>query len=254
VSADVQAPILAGKVAVVTGATRGIGRAIALRLGRAGARVAFNWLQQAEAAARVQDDQRAVGREGWAVRLDVVDFGGSQAFVTEVRQRLGEVDILVNNAGVVLDRPLYAMSEEDWDVVVDTNLKGAFNLSRAVLPRMMKRGQGRIVNIASVSALRGLPGQANYAASKAGLLGLTRALAAETARFGVTVNAVAPGFVDTDMVRGLPEERRTQILKSIPMARLGQEDEVAQAVLFLCSDAAAYITGAVLPVDGGLLL
>jgi 3-oxoacyl-[acyl-carrier protein] reductase len=254
VSADVQAPILAGRTAVVTGATRGIGRAVALRLGRAGARVAFSWLSRAEAAEHVLAELRALGCEAHGVRLDVGDFTGSQAFAEDVRSRFGPIDILVNNAGVVVDRPLYAMTEADWDVVVDTNLKGAFNMARAVLPRMMKRGAGRIVNIASVSALRGLPGQANYAASKAGLLGLTRALASESARFGVTVNAVAPGFIDTDLVRTLPEERRAQILKGIPMARLGGEDEVAQAVLFLVSDAATYITGAVLPVDGGLLL
>jgi 3-oxoacyl-[acyl-carrier protein] reductase len=253
-SEDLQYPVLAGKVAVVSGGTRGIGRAIALRLARAGARVAFCYQREEEAAARLRDDLASLGRAAYGERVDVANGTACQAFASEVRARLGDAAVLVNNAGIVADRPLYAMTEEEWDLVLDTNLKGAFNLTRAFLARMMKQGGGRVVNIASVSALRGLPGQASYAASKAGLLGFTRALAAETARFGVTVNAVAPGYVDTDMLRSVPAEKRAALQKSIPLGRLGSEDDVAQAVLFLASDAAAYVTGAVLPVDGGLLL
>jgi 3-oxoacyl-[acyl-carrier protein] reductase len=245
---------LADRVALVTGGSRGIGRAIALRLAQAGARVAIAYRSRDAEATSLLAELRALGREAHAERLDVADFAATQAFAEGVRTRFGDVDVLVNNAGVVVDRPLFAMSEADWDVVLDTNLKGAFNLSRAVLGRMMRRGSGRIVNIASVSGLRGVPGQANYAASKAGLVGLTRALAAESARFGVTVNAVAPGFIDTEMLRSMPDDKRSDLTKHIPMARLGSEQDVAEAVLYLVSDAAAYVTGAVLPVDGGLLL
>ena len=253
-SPDLGASPLADRVAVVTGGSRGIGRAIALRLAQAGARVAFAYRSREADAASLLVELRTLGRDAHAEKFDVADFAAAQAFAADVRSRFGDVDILVNNAGVVVDKPLFAMSEADWDVVLDTNLKGAFNLSRAVLGRMMRRGSGRIVNIASVSGLRGVPGQANYAASKAGIVGLTRALAAESARFGVTVNAVAPGFIDTEMLRSMPEEKRGDLAKHIPMARLGSEGDVAEAVLYLASDAAAYVTGAVLPVDGGLLL
>lgn len=253
-SPDVVTLPLADRVALVTGGSRGIGRAIALRLAGAGARLAIAYRSRDEDAASLVADLRAIGREAHAEKLDVADFAAAQAFVDGVRSRFGDVDVLVNNAGVVVDRPLFAMSEADWDIVLDTNLKGAFNLSRAVLGRMMRRGSGRIVNIASVSGLRGVPGQANYAASKAGLVGLTRALAAESARFGVTVNAVAPGFIDTEMLRSMSDDKRGDLTKHIPMGRLGSEQDVAEAVLYLVSDAAAYVTGTVLPVDGGLLL
>lgn len=253
-SPDVDLPALDGRVCVVTGATRGIGRSIALTLGGAGARVAFAYRKSEEAARTLLEELRGLGREAHAARLDVADFEAAQSFAEEVLEKLGDVDVLVNNAGVIADKPLFSMSEEEWDRVLDTNLKGAFNVTRAFLGRMMKRGGGRIVNVSSVSALRGVPGQANYAASKAGLLGFTRALAAEAARFGVTVNAVAPGFIDTDILQGFSEEKRARIAGSIPMRRLGKEAEVARAVHFLASDAASYITGAALPVDGGLLL
>jgi NAD(P)-dependent dehydrogenase (short-subunit alcohol dehydrogenase family) len=176
------------------------------------------------------------------------------AFAAGVRGTLGAVDIVINNAGVVADKPLFSMTEGEWDQVLDTNLKGAFNFTQAFLSRMLKRGGGRVINVASVSALRGLAGQTNYAASKAGMLGFTRALAAETARFGVTVNAIAPGYIETEMLATIPEDKRAKITKSVPMGRLGTEDDVAEAVLYLASDGAAYVTGIVLPVDGGLLL
>jgi 3-oxoacyl-[acyl-carrier protein] reductase len=238
---------LAGKVAVVTGGSRGIGAAISRELARAGAKVAVNCRSGQEAAEEVAAE---VG--GAAFRGDVADPGEAQALIEQVEAQLGDVDLLVNNAGVTRDTLIARMTDEDWEVVIDTNLRGTFNTSRAVARKMLRRRAGAIVNLTSVVGLHGNPGQANYAASKAGIIGLTKALARELGSRGVRVNAVAPGYIDTELTRVLPEQARNAILANTPLGRLGEPEDVAAAVRFLCSDDAAYVTGEVLLVDGGL--
>ena len=241
---------LSGKVALVTGGSRGIGRAIAGRLHGAGAKVAIVARDEARARAAAA----ALGERALAVAADVADAEQVARAVAEVEKTLGPVDILVNNAGVTRDGLLVRMSEADWDGVLDANLKGAFHTMKVVTRGMMKRRFGRVINISSVVGLMGNAGQANYAASKAGLIGLTRSVARELASRNILVNAVAPGFIDTDMTRELTEEQRTQLLAQIPLSRLGTGDDVANAVLFLASDLASYITGQVLVVDGGMVM
>lgn len=240
--------------AIVTGATRGIGRAIALELGRRGCHVAFNYAHSAEQAAGLLSELKRTGVEALSFQADVADLQQVKKMVEAVKEKFEKIDFLVNNAGITRDRPLYAMTEEDWDRVIETNLKGAFNICRSVILGMMKAKRGKILNISSISGITGLPGQVNYSASKAGLIGLTKALAKETAKLHITVNCLALGFIETDMTAGLQAAQREQILAMIPAGRAGTVEEVAEVAAFMLSDASRYITGQVLQVDGGLAM
>lgn len=245
---------LAGKVAIVTGASRGIGRAIALRLAAQGAKVVVNYQKSAEAAAQVVDAIRAAGGEAVAVQANVGKFDQAHALVKAATEAFGRVDIVVNNAGTTRDNLIALLKEEDWDVVLDTNLKSAWNMAKAVARPMMKQRYGRIVNITSVSGLAGQGGQSNYSASKAGMIGLTKSLAKELGARNITVNAVAPGFVPTELSSTTPPEMQEIMLKMTPLGRYGTAEDIANAVAFLVSDEASYITGQTLSVDGGLVM
>ena len=241
-----------GKTAVVTGGSRGIGRAICLELARGGANGMLCYAGNEQAALDTVAACEALGAKAAAMRCDVSKTDEVKALVDAALQQFGAVHILVNNAGITRDGLLMTMKEDAWDQVLDTNLKGAFLTMKAVARTMMKQRYGRIVNLSSVVGLHGNAGQVNYAASKAGVIGMTKSLAKELASRGVTVNAVAPGFIDTDMTAALPQAARDALLPTIPTQRLGAAEEVAQAVAFLASDQAAYITGQVLAVDGGM--
>lgn len=243
---------LTGKIALVTGGSRGIGRAICLELARQGTNVAVNYAGNSAAAQETVAACEALGVQAIAIQANVADPQACQDMVKTVLDTFGHIDILVNNAGITRDGLLMTMKEDAWDQVLDTNLKGAFLTMKAVARTMMKQRYGRIVNLSSVVGLHGNAGQVNYAASKAGVIGMTKSLAKELASRGVTVNAVAPGFIDTDMTAALPQAARDALLSTIPTQRLGAAEEVAQAVAFLASDQAAYITGQVLAVDGGM--
>jgi 3-oxoacyl-[acyl-carrier protein] reductase len=244
---------LANQIAVVTGAGRGIGRAIALKFAAEGADVACV-SRTAENSEKVAGEVRALGRKAWAYAVDVADAASVNAAAEKILADAGRVDILVNNAGVTRDGLLMRMSDEDWDTVLNTNLKGAFLFTRALSRSFIKQRSGRIINVASVIGLIGNAGQANYAASKAGLIGLTKSTAREFASRGISVNAIAPGFIETDMTAGLKEEWKAELLKKIPLNCLGQSEDVAHAALFLASPGARYVTGQVLTVDGGMVM
>jgi len=241
---------LSGRVALVTGASRGIGRATALALARQGARVVA--AARADHAAGVAADIEAAGGEALALAVDVTDASSVDAMVSAVMDRFGRVDVLVSNAGITRDQLLLRMSREDWDAVLATNLTAAFTCAQAVLRPMVKQRAGRIITISSVVGQAGNAGQANYAASKAGLIGFAKALALEVASRGITVNVLAPGLIETDMTRALGEGAHESWAQKIPMGRLGRPEDVADAVCFLASDEASYITGQVLAVNGGM--
>ncbi len=245
-------PELDGRIALVTGGSRGIGAAISRELAAAGAHVAVNYARDAESAGTVCDAVREAGGEATAVQGDVSSAEGAAALVAAVESDVGPVDILVNNAGITRDDLIMRLSEEDWRDVIDTNLGGAFFTCRALSRPMLKRRSGAIVNITSIVGVHGNAGQSNYAASKAGLIGLTKALAKELGARGIRVNAIAPGYIATELTDALPDQAREAILSNTPLGRLGEPDDVARAVRFLCSDAAAFVTGEVLAVDGGL--
>lgn len=240
------------KVAVVTGSSRGIGRAIALRLAEGGARVVVNFRRDEAGAEEVVAQISAGGGRAIAVQADVSDVKQAQTLIDSAKATFGRVDILVNNAGTTRDTLLMRMSEEDWDLVIDTNLKGTFNCIKAVSRQMVRQRYGRIVNITSVAGLVGNVGQANYASAKAGLVGLTKTVAKELGSRGITCNAVAPGFVYTELTASLPPDLVQQAIDRTPLGRVGEAEDMAAAATFLASDDAAYITGQVIAVDGGL--
>ncbi len=244
---------LLGKVALVTGGGQGIGRAVVLALARNGADVAISDIN-AETAKTTAEEIRGIGRRFLVIEADVSRFEDGERMIRETVETLGRIDILINNAGITRDKLMLRMSEEDWDVVLDVNLKGAFNCTRSAVRYMARQKGGRIVNIASVVGLMGNAGQANYAASKAGLIGFTKTVGREFASRGITVNAVAPGYIDTPMTQVLPEKAKEELRRLIPMDRLGTPEDVANAVMFLVSSASDYVTGQVLQVNGGLYM
>ncbi len=245
--------MLKGQVALVTGASRGIGRAIALELGVQGATVIGTATSEV-GAADIQQGLDAAGVVGWGALLNVTDSASCEALISEIEKKYGPVSILVNNAGITRDNLAMRMKDDEWDAVAETNLKAVFRMSKLVMRGMMKARHGRIVNITSVVGAAGNPGQANYAAAKAGVAGMSRALAQELGSRNITVNCVAPGFIDTDMTKALGDDQKSALTQKIPLGRLGQAEEVAAAVAFLVSPKAGYITGAELHVNGGMYM
>ena len=243
-----------GKVALVTGAGKGIGKEIALELARGGAKCVINYASSATGAESVAEEIRAMGSEAMTYKCDVSDADAVQKMITDVMEQYGRIDILVNNAGITKDGLMLKMTEADFMAVLDINLKGAFNCMKAVTKPMMKQRYGRIINITSIVGIIGNAGQVNYAASKAGLIGMTKSAARELASRNITVNAVAPGFIKTDMTDVLPDSVKEQLLAQIPMKKLGQTGDIANAVCFLADEKASYITGQVLQVNGGMAM
>ncbi|MFT9599202.1 3-oxoacyl-[acyl-carrier-protein] reductase [Mesobacillus sp.] len=245
---------LEGKVALVTGASRGIGREIAFELAREGASVAVNYAGSESKALEVVEEIKAMGRDAFAIQADVSNSESVTDMTKETIERFGKIDILVNNAGITKDNLLMRMKESEWDDVININLKGVFLCTKAVTRQMMKQRSGRIINISSIVGVSGNPGQANYVAAKSGVIGLTKTSAKELSSRGITVNAVAPGFITTDMTDKLNEDVKTEMLKQIPLARFGEPKDIARTVIFLASEDSAYMTGQTLHVDGGMVM
>ncbi|MDF9417073.1 3-oxoacyl-[acyl-carrier-protein] reductase [Bacillus altitudinis] len=246
--------MLTNKTAVVTGASRGIGRSIAIDLAKKGANVVVNYSGNEAKANEVVDEIKALGQQAFAVKADVSNAEEVQALMKQAVDTFGSIDILVNNAGITKDNLLMRMKENEWDDVININLKGVFNCTKAVTRHMMKQRSGRIINVASVVGVCGNPGQANYVAAKAGVIGLTKTTAKELASRHITVNAVAPGFISTDMTDKLDENVQTEMLKQIPLARFGAPEDISNVVVFLASEGAGYITGQTIQVDGGMVM
>ncbi|MEK5392021.1 3-oxoacyl-[acyl-carrier-protein] reductase [Margalitia sp. FSL K6-0131] len=245
---------LEGKVALVTGSSRGIGREIAIEFAREGADVVVNYAGSEAKAKEVAEEIQAMGRNAIIYQCNVANSDEVQNMVKDTTQHFGKLDILVNNAGITRDNLLMRMKDDEWDDVINTNLKSVFLTTKAVTRQMMKQRSGKIINVASIVAISGNPGQANYVAAKAGVIGLTKTTAKELASRGITANAIAPGFITTDMTDKLPEDLKAEMLKQIPLARLGQPKEVAKVAVFLASDDSNYLTGQTLHVDGGMVM
>lgn len=246
--------LLDNKVALVTGASRGIGRAIAVAMAKAGAKVVVNYAGNTAAAQDVINEIESFGGKAIAVQADVAQTEAVESLLKQTLDAYGRVDILVNNAGITRDNLLLRMKEDDWDAVMNTNLKGIFHCTKQVSRVMIKQKCGKIINMTSVVGITGNTGQSNYAAAKAGVIGFTKSMAKELASRGITVNAVAPGFIATDMTAGLPDQVKSEMANNIPLARMGKPEDVAAAVIFLASEAADYITGQTLNVDGGMVM
>jgi len=245
---------LDGKTALVTGGSRGIGRAIALKLAKEGANVAVNYAGSAALANEVVEEIKQLGKDAIAIQCDVSNGESVAEMIKETIAHFGSLDILVNNAGITRDNLLMRMKESEWDDVINTNLKGVFHCTKGVTRQMMKQRKGRIINITSIVGVTGNPGQANYVAAKAGVIGLTKTTAKELAARNITVNAVAPGFITTDMTDKLPEDVKNAMLSQIPLAKFGDPDDIANAVVFLASDESSYITGQTIHIDGGMYM
>nr|WP_298844542.1 3-oxoacyl-[acyl-carrier-protein] reductase [uncultured Clostridium sp.] len=246
--------MLKGKTAVITGASRGIGRSIALKLAKQGANVVVNYRNSVDAVAQVVKEIEALGVKVLAIQADISSYSDVEKMMKKCVEEFGSIDILVNNAGITKDGLLMRMKEEDFDSVIDINLKGAFNCTRHVSAIMLKQRSGRIINISSVTGITGNAGQVNYSAAKAGIIGMTKSVAREFGSRGVTCNAVAPGFIQTDMTESLPNKVKDAMMSTIPLKRLGRPEDVANVVAFLATDEAAYITGQVINVDGGMVM
>lgn len=247
-------PELKNKVAIVTGGSRGIGRAIVEALAACGCDIAFNYSKSHDVALELEKAVKAKGVRCKAECVDIKDFEDVKEWIAQVKEDFGHIDILINNAGIVIDKPLMMMSREDWDQVIDTNLSGMFNAAKACIVTFMKQKSGDIVNISSVSGVIGLPGQTNYSASKGGVNAFTKALAKEVGRYGIRVNAVAPGFIETDILSQFTDEQKKEIAGRVPLQRIGTPQDVANCVVFLLSQGAQYMTGQIVQVDGGLAM